>query len=64
MNKTQQINNKARQAINKLELPSYQARYDRLEAVARLHGRNKIWVVNNWAERLENFATDLEMLKI
>lgn len=67
MTKTQYNNTKSRQAINRLELPDYQARYDRLEAVARLHGRHSFLDdidMNLLSITMDNFATDMEMLKV
>ena len=59
--KTKQVNQRNLRAINRLELPDYQARYDRLEVVARLHGRK--WYPA-FDLQLENFECDMEMLKI
>lgn len=63
MNKTQKTNNQALKAFNKLQLPLYKERKanrdTRLEAIARLYGREKITPSENI--EFDNWATDMDL---
>ena len=62
MNKTDFINSKARQAINRLQLPDYTGRYRRLRRIAKSTGR--VQTADLWELESEMWVEDLLMLKL